>query len=243
MRHRKAHNITGVIIEERSYVNPLVASQQERKEIRLPQLVRFGALEVLYLDLPAHPSLGRLRLDAFGLEHPPHRRLGDAYPQKPPHHIADAPAASSRCLLVRCEDDPRALIGRLLQVRMQRRLPHSERLFAALPIRLYPLDRCRVWHAQPVCHRVRAQLLIHHRTHHRLPQLLRPRRIALVRRVPRALRSLSLVLSTHLSSPSLLLAWQRARQVLTDYAIITSRSRWFAAHATRRVRNRRRDQR
>jgi hypothetical protein len=33
-----------------------------------------------------------------------------------------------------------------------------------------------------------------------------------------------------LSTPSLFLAQQRARQVLGDYAIITLRIRWFAAH-------------
>jgi len=32
-----------------------------------------------------------------------------------------------------------------------------------------------------------------------------------------------------LSSPSLLLAQQKTRQVLTDYAIITSRNWWLAA--------------
>jgi ORF6N domain-containing protein len=35
----------------------------------------------------------------------------------------------------------------------------------------------------------------------------------------------------YLSTPSLLLAQQGARQVLGDYAIIPSRNRWFAAHA------------
>jgi Flp pilus assembly protein TadB len=44
--------------------------------------------------------------------------------------------------------------------------------------------------------------------------------------VPRFAR---LAFRVHLSSPSLLLAQQRARQVLTDYAIITSRNKWFAA--------------
>jgi hypothetical protein len=78
MRHRKAYQIARVIIEERRYVDPLVPAQQEREEIRLPQLVRLGALEVLHLELPSHPSLGGLRLDAFGSQHSPHGRLGHA---------------------------------------------------------------------------------------------------------------------------------------------------------------------
>jgi hypothetical protein len=57
-----------------------VSAQQERKKIRLPQLVRLSTLEVLHLDLPSNPSFGGLRLDAFGLEHPPHGGLRDADP-------------------------------------------------------------------------------------------------------------------------------------------------------------------
>ena len=51
MRHRKTHQIPGVIVQERRHVNPLVASQQERKEVRLPQLVRLRTFEVLHFDL------------------------------------------------------------------------------------------------------------------------------------------------------------------------------------------------
>jgi len=80
MRHRKAHQIPGVIVQERRHIDPLVTTKQEREQVRLPQLVRFSTLEVLHLDLPSNPSLGCLRLDAFGSQHPPHRRLGGTYP-------------------------------------------------------------------------------------------------------------------------------------------------------------------
>ena len=118
MRHRKAHEVAGVIVQECRHVDPLVSAQQEREQIRLPQLVRLGTLEVLHLDLLSHSALGRLRLDPLGSQHPSHRRLRRADPQKPPHHIADATVPSARCLRTRCEDRLRALIGRLLQVRM-----------------------------------------------------------------------------------------------------------------------------
>jgi hypothetical protein len=36
MRHRQAHQIPGVIIEERRHVDSLVTSQQEREQVRLP---------------------------------------------------------------------------------------------------------------------------------------------------------------------------------------------------------------
>jgi hypothetical protein len=92
MRHRQAHQIPGVIIQERRHVDPLVASQQERKKIRLPQLVRLGSFEVLHLLLAAHTLRRHLRLDPLGPQYSPHRRLGCSDPQKSPHHVADAAA-------------------------------------------------------------------------------------------------------------------------------------------------------
>jgi hypothetical protein len=147
MCHRQAHQIPGVIVQERRHIDPLMAPQQERKEIRLPQLVGLSPFEVLHLDLPSDPSLGRLRLDAFCSQHPPHRRLRGAYPQEPPHHITDAAAAGMRLGIVRGEHRLRPLIRGLLEVRVQRRVLHLERLFPALPIRLHPHHRGRVRHA------------------------------------------------------------------------------------------------
>ena len=147
MRHRKTHQVARVIVQERGNINALMAPQEERKEVRLPQLVRLGTFEVLHLNLPAHSPLGHLRLDAFGSQHPAHRRLGGAKPQKSAHHIADAAAAGRRRLRVRCEDRLRALIGRLLEVWMQCGLARFERLLSALPIRLHPHHRRRVGHA------------------------------------------------------------------------------------------------
>lgn len=147
MRHRKTHQIPGVIVQERGDIDPLMASQQERKKIRLPQLVRLGPLEVLHLLLAPHPLRCRLRLDTFGSQHSPHRRLRGADPQEAPHHIADATAPGSRFGLLRRQDRLRPLIGRLFEVRMRCRLAHLERIFSALPVRLHPLDRSRVRHA------------------------------------------------------------------------------------------------
>jgi hypothetical protein len=43
-----------VIVEERGYIDPLVSPQQEREQVRLPQLVRLGALKVLHRLLATH---------------------------------------------------------------------------------------------------------------------------------------------------------------------------------------------
>jgi len=147
MRHRQAHQIPGVIVQERCHVDAFVPSQQERKEVRLPQLVRLRTFEVLHFDLLSYSPLGCLRLNAFGPQRAPHRRLGHSYPQEPSHHIADAATTGVRCLLMRRQDRLRALIGRLLQVRVQGGLLYLERFFTAFPIRLHPQDRRRVWHA------------------------------------------------------------------------------------------------
>jgi hypothetical protein len=147
MRHRQTHQVPGVIVQERRHVNPLVPSQQEREQVRLPQLVGLGALEVMDLHLPAHPTLGRLWLDALGSQHSPHGSLGRADSEEPAHHIADTAAAEARSLRLRCQNRLRSLIGRLLQVRVQGGLPDLQRFFSMLPIRLHPLDRRRVRHA------------------------------------------------------------------------------------------------
>lgn len=148
MRHRKTHEVARVIVQERRHIDAFMSSQQEGKEIRLPQLVGLGPLEVLHHLLAAH-ALGRgLCLDAFGSQHPPHRRLGGAKPQEPPHHIADTPAARARRLLMRGEDRLRARIGWLLRGRTRSSsLLHLERLFPALPVPLHPHHRRRVRHA------------------------------------------------------------------------------------------------
>jgi len=74
VRHRQAHQVSGVIVQERRHIDTFVTPQQERKKIRLPQLVRLGALEVLHYVFALDPAWCQLRLHAFFTQHPPHRR-------------------------------------------------------------------------------------------------------------------------------------------------------------------------
>jgi hypothetical protein len=127
------------------------------------------------------------------------------------------------------QDRLRALIGRLLQVRTQRRLPHFERLVSALPIRLHPHHSRCVRYAQFARHGKSREPLFRHRTHHRLTDLRWPRSSPVSSFTVLVPRFARLAFCLHLSTPSLLYAQQRARQVLSDYAIIPSRNRWFAA--------------
>jgi hypothetical protein len=73
MRHRQAHQVPRVIVEECRHVDPFVSAQQKRKQVRLPQLIGLGTLEAhfLALGLVLHPH-SRAR-GAFGLQYPLHR--------------------------------------------------------------------------------------------------------------------------------------------------------------------------
>jgi hypothetical protein len=229
MRHRKAHQVAGVIVQERRHVQPLVPPQQEREDVRLPQLVRLGPLEVAHRMLALHSTSGSLRLDAFAHQHSAHRRLGHADPQEPPHQIPDTPRASARFALPRRQHRRSLRSGSTLRIRAMPRRPRCERLSSSLAIAVHPLDRRRVRHAQLPGRGVRRQTLTDHRSRHRHLHLLRPgTSLAMTRRgrVPRFARLLFLV---HLSTPLLFLQQQIGRQVLGIYDTLRSRIEWFAA--------------
>jgi hypothetical protein len=75
MRHHQAHDVSRVVIQERRHVHPLVLAQQEREQVRLPQLVRLGALEAMRRGLGFGARRRALRRHAFRFQHPAHRRL------------------------------------------------------------------------------------------------------------------------------------------------------------------------
>jgi hypothetical protein len=74
VRHREAHEVARVIIEKRRDIDPFVPAQQKRKKIRLPQLVRLGALEALRRRLRPWLRRRATLAYAFGLQHSTHRR-------------------------------------------------------------------------------------------------------------------------------------------------------------------------
>jgi hypothetical protein len=201
MGHREAHQVSRVIVEECRDVDALVLAQQEREEIRLPELIGLGALEATHLE----PRL-RLRgcsrtLTVLGVQHPPHRRLGGTDPQEPLHHITDPPASRLRVRGLRCED--RCATGRRSARRLLhgRVLPRLERRRTARSIAPHPVDRRRVRHAEPLRYFTRAQPLLDHgacelQAHVRRPILSprSPRRVRLA-------RTLRLALAYHLSAP------------------------------------------
>ena len=161
MRHRQTHQVTRVIIQERRHVQALMAAQQEREQIRLPQLVGLGALEVLHPPLALGTRRHRRRLHPGLAQHPSHRRRRSADPQEPAHHIAEATAARVRLCRV-CRQDRPPCSGLLARARARRLRLALQRPSSALPIHLHPRDRGGVRHAQSPCRLLSAQSSLHH---------------------------------------------------------------------------------
>ncbi len=47
MRHHQRHQVARVVVHEGGDVEPLVTPQQEGEDVRLPQLIRLGALKAV----------------------------------------------------------------------------------------------------------------------------------------------------------------------------------------------------
>jgi hypothetical protein len=78
-----------VVVHERSEVEPLVASQQEGEDVRLPELVRLGPLEPPFRVLPRRRRRALLE-EALLVKDPPDGALGDAERLEPAQHVRDS---------------------------------------------------------------------------------------------------------------------------------------------------------
>jgi hypothetical protein len=210
MRHHEAHEVARVIVQERRDVNPLVTPKQEREQVRLPQLVRLGPLEVLHYVFAAHALRGRLRLHALTSQHSAHCRLRHSQAQEAAHHVADPSTPRARLRRLRREDRlrtgartrSRTRLGLLV---LARESPaRLERRSASLAIRVHPLDRRRVRHAQFRCYRIGCVAFFNHQPHYFTAQLDRPRPSAHTSRTVGLVRLVCLALGVHLSAPSLI---------------------------------------
>lgn len=186
VRHHQAHQVARMVIQKRRHIYPLVPAQQEREQIRLPKLIRFGALETSVLRLG--PGLGRLALltQARAAQDPAHRRLRSPDAEEALHHVPDPAAARLRIGALRRKHrlgsriEPRhgALIHSLRSAACQapaRRLWISACSFPAQPgtfqpraptssVLLHPALERHVRNAQLARHLRRGDLAIHHRS-------------------------------------------------------------------------------
>ena len=101
MRHHQAHQVARVIIQERRHVHALVPSQEEREEVRLPELVGLGALKAPLLRLGLGLRHRTCLRQALLLQHPAHRRIGSPDAEEAPHCIANPAAPRLRLGLLR----------------------------------------------------------------------------------------------------------------------------------------------
>jgi hypothetical protein len=173
MRHHQAHEITRVIVHEGGDIDALVAAQQEREEIRLPQLVGLGALEALGVGFRTRPGGRRFApsRQALFLQHPAHRRLRRAHAEETLHHVTNAPAARLR---LRALDRHHGLAPRVrLGVhRASLAAAHRPRLQgsrATRPVFLHPFVQRGVGDSKLLGHPLRPEVFIHHhgcRRHH-----------------------------------------------------------------------------
>jgi hypothetical protein len=196
MRQCQTHQIARVVVQERRHVHPLVLAQQEREQVRLPQLVRLGTLEALQPRLTLDPRLDPRRCQPLLLQHPPYRGRRGPQPKVALKHIPDPATPRGRLRTLHRHD------------RRHPRRHHTARLLlpppghrqqprrAAFPVLAAPLQHRRVRHPEPRRHLMRAQPLVHHRTRRRQTYVPRPRTS------PRRLRS-CLPLGCHLSAPRL----------------------------------------
>lgn len=204
MRQRQAHQVTRVIVEERRHVDPLVPAQQEREQVRLPQLVRFRPLKARHARLG--PWLAPRRGgggDALLTQHAAHRRRRSTDAEEAPQHVADPSTAGPR--LRRLHRHDRSAL-RLVALRaLRQRLPCAgcQCRGTALAVTARPLQGRRVADPKPPRHHRRRQMLLHHRTRHRQPHLHRPRRSRRPRALVRQRPLVRPLLACHLSSPSL----------------------------------------
>jgi len=176
VRHDQTHEIARVVVHEGRDVHALVLAQQEREQIRLPQLIGLGALEALHLGLRLR--LGRLALlrEPLVLQHAAHRRLGGAQPEEPFHDIADSPRARMRLGMFHIDHRLPARID----LGHQRASPHRRAATRArfersiLAISPRPVADRRVGDLQLSCDLQRRQVLFDHHCGGRLHHIGRP---------------------------------------------------------------------
>ncbi len=150
VRQRPRHQEARVVVHEGCQVQPLVASQEKREDVRLPHLVGRRPLEAPRAVFARRRRLARLE-ETRVVQDPPHLRLAHPQPLEARQHVADAPRAVLRVLLA--QPHHRLLFGlrghRLPARRRLRRLGH-QCVHAPSLVRVHPVDdRCHARTEEP----------------------------------------------------------------------------------------------
>ena len=91
--HRPAHDKARVVVHEGGHVEPLVASEQEGEDVRLPHLIGPGALEAPRWVLPGSSWHRRLVDEPLLVQDAAHLRLAHPQCREAGQHVPDAPRA------------------------------------------------------------------------------------------------------------------------------------------------------
>jgi hypothetical protein len=167
VRHHQGHHVARVVVHEGRHVQPLVPTQQEGEDVRLPELIRLRALEALL----ARTRFGYKSRDAldqsFLVQDSPHRRLRDAQTLKARHQVPDAPCAMLRVLLPRRHHRrPARVRARSITLRLPMlpvRFPPRARICSVPPVPVRPVHDRRHGDTKGFRHRHGLRATIHHR--------------------------------------------------------------------------------
>jgi len=124
VRDHQRHQVPRVVVHERGHVQPLVSTQQKREDVRLPQLIRLGALKGSLRRLRLGRRRGHCLEHPFLVQNPPHRLLSNRQVLKSPQLVTDPSCATLRVIPSR------------LHHRFARLLPSALHALGALPVRL-----------------------------------------------------------------------------------------------------------
>ncbi len=166
VRQRVRDDVARVVVHEGCQVQPLVASQEKREDVRLPHLIGRRPLEAPRPVLACRRRLARLEQPRV-VQDRPHLRLAHSEPLETRQHVADATRAVLRML--RAQPDHRLLSGlrrRRHPARRRLRGLGHQRVHAPLLVRGHPVDdRCHAGTEEtrelPEAHRPGHRLLDH----------------------------------------------------------------------------------
>jgi hypothetical protein len=201
VRHREAHQVPRVIVQERRDIYPLLAPKQEREQIRLPQLVRLGPLKATPLRLrPRLHTCGRAQ--PLLPQHPAHRRLRRPNAEEAPHHVPNPPAPRLRLDALHFQHRLAPWVRRRpRRPRGWANRPRCQRGPSAHPILPRPLAERRVRYPELLRHPRHWQLLIDHHCSSRHHHVKRPRPSRRMCRTVLHLRPSLIQLRLHLFTP------------------------------------------
>ena len=238
MRHHEAHKVARVVVHEGRHVYALLPAQQERKEIRLPQLVRLRPLETQRRGFRPGLAPRRFALARKPLlpQHPAHRRLRGAQAEETLHDVANAPAAGLRLFALDGHHgiSPGIRPIRLPRASLQNPLRQQRRL-SARAVLAPPLAHRRVGNVQLLRDLLCIDPLIDDHRGGRLHHLQRPDCSSSVRATVATTPCTFAALGLHrVCSFGATACSPIEGRVLGNFHHTRSRIRWFAAQSLRR---------